>query len=205
MIFEGFGSQRNPAFRHSRFHGDDKGGRRVGKFESQERKTIDLLHAHPRIEPFNDFCKRLVRKFRKSSSNFCKWNRAKRKRPPGIANLPIGAGAILCSLAPLREPGGCGLAVGFRLVWNGLSALKEKWERPSQGGASLCLGLTWAALSGLKSDTIPVPDSFSSFVVEKTFHGELFSFGLSSRCTRYWEPCAPRARVFARRKRGKPE
>ena len=33
-------------------------GRSVGKFESQERKKINLLHSHLRIEPFEDFCKR---------------------------------------------------------------------------------------------------------------------------------------------------
>ncbi len=42
-----------------RFFGDDKGGGSDGRFESQGRKTIDLLHAHLRIEPFNDRCKRL--------------------------------------------------------------------------------------------------------------------------------------------------
>ncbi len=50
--------RRNPAFRHSHESGDDEGGR-VRRFESQERKTIDLLHVHLRIEPFKDFCKRL--------------------------------------------------------------------------------------------------------------------------------------------------
>ncbi len=152
-----------------------KGGR-VPRGLSRKFGKRHTFQAHLKIERLRDFCQSLVRKFRKSSANFCKWNRAKRKRPPGIANLPIGAGAILCSLAPLREPGGCGLAVGFRLVWNGLSALKEKWERPSQGGASLCPGLTWAALSGLKPETIPVPDSFSSFVVKRPCHGELLGF-----------------------------
>jgi hypothetical protein len=34
--------------------GDDEGRRSVGRFESKERKTIDLLQAYLRIEPFKD-------------------------------------------------------------------------------------------------------------------------------------------------------
>jgi hypothetical protein len=58
MIFFGFGFQRKPTFRHSRESGNDEGGR-SRRFESQERKTTDLLHARLKIEPFKDFGKRL--------------------------------------------------------------------------------------------------------------------------------------------------
>jgi hypothetical protein len=37
---------------------NDEGGRSVGRFESQERKKINRLHSHLKIEPFNDFYKR---------------------------------------------------------------------------------------------------------------------------------------------------
>jgi hypothetical protein len=40
------------------FAGMTKGGRSVGRFESQDRERIYTLHAHLKIEPFNDFLKR---------------------------------------------------------------------------------------------------------------------------------------------------